>query len=247
MESRAFGLYDASVLSKIFAVVARWRRFILVAALVAAVALGLAGRARGGPAFRPWPSIASLACAGLLIIAMLARREPPTLDSRPGAIAVAGYPAQVFPATGFTLLGGILAGEGILIRGDGPFDIVMTSLFVLAMVLIWSLAWGRSEVLLRPDGVLDRGPIGSMFVPWEALDPGSPAVAVHANYVALRYRQPELVRRRGLRPARRRMEAGGDTILLARLIHHYVTSPEDREAIGAPEQFQRALRWADDH
>jgi hypothetical protein len=101
------------------------------------------------------------------------------------------------------------------------------------------VAWNRFEVWLRPDGLLQRSPLGTLFVPWEAFARDAPAVPLGLSVVALAYEQPGLVRKTGLRPLGDRVESGTGAAYLARAIHHYVTHPGHRPAIGTEEEFHR--------
>jgi hypothetical protein len=61
--------------------------------------------------------------------------------------------------------------------------------------------------------------------------------------VAFAYRNPDLVRRRGLPRGRKaRTVTNVDLWFLSRAIHHYVTQPAFRAAIGTDTEYRRLLQ-----
>jgi hypothetical protein len=243
----AVGIYPPVVIIA-FTAVSRWRRPILLVALVAAVALGVLGESSGPGTWLP----ASGAWIGLMVVLLalsavsMSRYHPVALVARPleQAFAVRPNPALVFSATAFLIQGGFLMADGIHDIADGEeawgFSAAIVGLLVVALLLHLRLAWGWWGVRLRPDGVHERQALGSRFIPWDALVPAYPAVASGSQKVALYYARPELVRRRGLRIGDKQVAAGSvDAAFLARAITEYVTRPEYRPAIGTEAELRR--------
>ena len=165
------------------------------------------------------------------------------LPSEP-AFATAFNPSLLFSAAAFTFLTGWLVSENIgdIASGEDPWtsDTVVSVLWVLLVAFQWWVAWGRAGTQLRPDGVHDRQPLGSLFVAWDALTPTTAATPRGGTQLTLHYRQPHRVRRRGFRPGGRTVVAtGSDAGYLARVIHEYVTHPEHRPAIGTTAEQRR--------
>ncbi|GGN13593.1 hypothetical protein FHR83_003759 [Actinoplanes campanulatus] len=79
---------------------------------------------------------------------------------------------------------------------------------------------------LRPDGMVDRRPVRPVFIPWQSLGPGRPAVAGRFQI---------LVGRRGL------ATWNIDSTFLARVIQEYADHPEHRPAIGTEAELRRLL------
>lgn len=149
----------------------------------------------------------------------------------------------MFSAAAFILLAGSLVTEDIGDIVDGEelwiLNVVTTGLWVFVVGLYLYLALGSFGVRLRPDGVHDRQPFGSLFVPWDAFAPGYPAVPVKNSQLTLYYQRPELIRRRGIRPAVNSLATGTDAAYLAAAIHQYVAYPEHRSAIGSDTELRR--------
>jgi hypothetical protein len=101
---------------------------------------------------------------------------------------------------------------------------------LLLLPLVWYRVLGPFGPVLRPDGLLDRQPSGSVFVPWEA----GPAAVPTTTGVKLRLTRPELVRRRGFRPGST-IRTGADRGFTAWAINLYATRPEYRRTIGTEE------------
>jgi hypothetical protein len=95
-------------------------------------------------------------------------------------------------------------------------------------------------VQLRRDALLDRGPLGTLVVPWEALAAGYPRpVPPAAGYLTLTYAQPDLVRRRGLVIFRRLIQSGNvDASFLVHAIDYYVDHPRRRALIGTQAEYE---------
>ncbi|MBB4692043.1 hypothetical protein [Paractinoplanes abujensis] len=173
----------------ILAAISRWRAGFLVASLVVAIVLQ----------FSPALQLAGFGLFFVLLFGSLAGHltyHPATLE--PGA-----NPGLVMSAAGFTILGANLVSDGVsdLVAGRDVWwgDLPSTVMWIVLVAFWWYIALGPHGVRLRSDGLHDRQPFGSLFVPWEALGSAS---AGRRNEVLLRYARPELVVRRGLRPGR---------------------------------------------
>jgi hypothetical protein len=105
---------------------------------------------------------------------------------------------------------------------------------VVVMLLLLPLQWysvlGPFGVSVRPDGVHDRNPFGSVFVPWAA----APTAEATSYGIKLRVGYPELVRRRGFRPGTT-IRTGADRGFTAWAINRYAARPDDRPAIGTED------------
>jgi len=236
------------VLITAFTAVARWRRPILLAALVLAVVFGVLGESgeRGAwfPVFAVWVGSTML----LLVLSLVAafRYHPAVLVARPQepAFAARPNPAVVFTAAVFMLQGGFLVADSVHDILDGEelwgLSAIIIGLWVFVLILHWRLTWGWFGVQLRPDGVYDRQPLGSLFIPWDAFARAYPSAPSGTQRVALYYERPELVRSRGLRPGGPNAPAAGiDAAFLARTINEYVAHPEYRSAIGTEAELRR--------
>jgi hypothetical protein len=239
--------YHAAVLVRSFAAVARLRRLVLPAVLVLAVVLAAAAESRGTEL-----SDAAFAVVVLLFLASFALSllasacyRPATLTVWPRARAFATplNPDLVFRTAGFTLMGGVVIGGDVrhLVRHDRLWGVdgAGCAVWVLLLALLWHRAWGRYGVQLRPDGVLDRQPLGSRFVPWDAFAPELPVFAAGNQRLAIRCRRPDLVRRRGITPHGNTLPVGADPGYLCRVIQDYVAHPGHRSAIGTEAELRR--------
>jgi hypothetical protein len=242
------------VLIKGFSAVADRTRLFLLGVLLIAVTVGVL--AELSP-WNQWLAVYAVTLALFLLMITLSllapvHYHPAVLFLRPElpAFATAANLAPVFSAAAFILLaGGLVAGSvGDIVDGEDfwGWDVATAVLWALVVALHLYVALGSWGVRLRPEGVYDRQPFGSLFVPWEAFAPGYPAVPVKNSRLTLYYERPDLVRRRGLRPAAQSLLTGSDATYLARAIHEYVTCPERRPAIGSEAELRRlTARLAD--
>jgi hypothetical protein len=218
------------VLLNFFRLVARFRRQILVAEVILAVAH----------------------CVALIsiVLAVLAagRYRPATLDADPEQ-RIFDTPASPIPVFVFTTF---LAFEArsladswqILQADDGSelMDVILAVLIPVLLALLFVMAWRSRGVRLRPDGLLDRQPFGSLFVPWEAFDIEHPVgPGARNSEIALSYQRPDLVRRRGVLVFSRRAVRirNVDWTFFAWVIRHYVSYPGHRPAIGSEAELRR--------
>jgi hypothetical protein len=215
----------------------RHRLAFLVIVLAVATALGALRLAR-----IPAVSTTSLALLGLLWIglaltpvAALNARHPQTFQIREGAFTSPPPLAAILSAGAFTAMSVTLVCETIDgARRGWDVDAVQVTVVVL-LALLAPVQWGsvlrtRYGLFLRPDGLLDRQPLGSIFVPWEA-----GATAQPTTYgVKLRFGRPDLVVRRGLRPGAA-IRTGADRGFTAWAVNLYTARPDFRPAIGTAE------------
>lgn len=239
--------YHAVVLIMGFTAVSRWRLPILIAGLLLAVGLGVLGESSDaaiwGPAFGgsfgvalAWMALSLLATYRYHPAVLLARPRVPAFAPRPS-------PAWVFTSLFLLQLGGFSLADNVQDVRNGEelwaLTVAPTGLWIALMIFHGYLSWRGTGVELRPDGVYDRQPLGSLFVPWDALVRAYPAVAENAQHVALYYERPGLIRRRGLRPGPNLPAVGVDAGFLARAIGEYVAHPEHRAAIGTEAELRR--------
>ncbi len=102
-------------------------------------------------------------------------------------------------------------------------------------------AWRGTGVDLRPDGLVNREPPGTLSVPWEAIDPGLPLPFARVDRLGLRYVRPELVRRRGLAFRHSVACDSVDSGFLGRAIRYYLDNPGARAAIGTEAGYRDLL------
>lgn len=232
------------MLTKAFGLIARHRSAFLVLNLAVAATLGAIIRTQHDGRWIPLFGVSVALTFGLLLLAPLAwfRYHPATLALLPGrqAFATAPNPYVVLLAAAYTFLavGMVVDSVGDILAdgGDWAFDIVPNAGWLLVTAFLWYLALSRFGLRLRPDGIQDRQPFGSLFVPWEALAVAEP----HGRtQLTLHCRQPHLVHRRGLRPLTGKTLSGSDAGYLARVIHEYVTHADHRSAIGTPAELTR--------
>lgn len=240
--------YHAVVSIIVFSAVGRWRRPILLVVLLFVAGLSVLGEStnRGTwfPAFGAWVGATLLLLAFFLVATL--RYHPAVLVARPQvpAFAAGPNPASVFIASVMLLQGGFTLADSIhdIVDGEELWIIgaIPAGLWVLLLILVWRMAWGWFGVHLGPDGVHDRQPGGSLFIPWDAFVRAYPAAPNGPQRVALYYERPESVRRRGLRLGGPSLPAASiDAEFLARAIGQYVTHPEHRSAIGTEAELRR--------
>jgi hypothetical protein len=234
--------YHAVVLITGFTAFARRRRLALLVVLLLAVMLGVLGNSGD---WDIWFQAFAVVLVVLSVVSA-ARYHPAVLVARPKepAFAAPPDPGRVFLAAALLLQGGQVLADNLhdIRQGDAltGLSAALVGLWVLGLALLWRTTWGWFGVQLRPEGVYDRQPLGSLFTPWDALVRAYPAAASGAHRVALHYQRRELVRQRGLR-------SGGATIatvsidaaFLARAIQEYVSHPEYRSAIGTGAELRR--------
>ncbi len=229
------------MLSGMIAATVHHRRPILVIeSVLAAVLVGIEAWTR---AFGLWLFLGVIALAGacLVLVMVVQRRHRPAFLTVRSAGPSFDTPVSPFPVLLFTVFAGMAAvnlTSAVRTLGEREelweLDAAILGLYLAALAISFHAAWDHIGVRLRPDGVLDRSPAGSLFVPWEAFDLAYPAwPADRSDRLLLNYEGR--ARRRGIVVTGRRAMSGAnvDRRFLARAIHHYVNHPEDRAAIGA--------------
>ncbi len=186
-----------------FATVSRWRRPFLLAMLVVSVLLSAGLVLCAGPV-KTVLFLLSVAVVMTFVVLMVVASQlyhPARLVSPPGEFAEVASPAAVLAAAGVTVVGVSLIGDDVRDVASGRVvwwgDLGVAGLWIVIVAVQWHVALGPFGVRLRADGVFDRQPFGTLFVPWEALADTAPAVAARRNEVVLYYRRPDEVVRRG--------------------------------------------------
>ncbi len=235
------------MLSRVFAATVRHRRPLLAVAVGLAVAYVVVDAGSGASLF-PWLAGSAAACLVLGLVAYTSFRPAGlTVRGDVPAFDTPASPAPVYLCLTFLALGAsnvAEAVEAVTGREEGwRLDLVVAVGYVVVVALWLRNAWGGVGVRLRPDGVLDRHILGSLFVPWEALTLDRPAwPADGKDQVLLNYRRPDLVRRRGIGPGARRLSgANVDRHFLALAVQHYVAHPQRRHAIGTDAEHRRLM------
>lgn len=201
------------------------------------------------------PALLSLLAlaSGVLILVALARPRPAAFVVDDGAFRTVPQPGHVFNAASGVLLSATMVTSRVVAPdrdGDPGWDRMSTTLDVLAVVLVALTAvtvaavWRGGGVWLRRDGLMERSPLGSVTVPWDALAPGSlPPTTPSALSLRLVYAKPELVRRRGPVISRHRIRTDTvNALFLVHTLHYYLTHPEQRQAIGTEPGYADLLR-----
>jgi hypothetical protein len=154
------------------------------------------------------------------------------------SVSVVGFPPQVPPALDdapafVNLIAHLVTGSVFVLAG---LVVVLSAVTVVAV-------WRGVGVQLRPDGLVDRTPLGTLVVPGEALAPGYPLpVPPAASHLTLTYARPELVRRRGLVVFRRLVQTSNvDTMFLVHAIRYYLDHPQHRPLIGTQAEYDDLL------
>jgi hypothetical protein len=228
--------YDAPMLIT----VVRRRLTFLIGVLVTAVVLGVLA---GGEI--PVVSAVGRAVLGLLWPALALGTLVASIVRRPRTFLVRERTFTTLPSLDAVLFGGTCTVMCVAIvaqtvhnahRGLGvdSFQITVLVLLLLLFPLQWYTVLGPFGIVLRPDGVLDRQPRGSIFVPWEAGAAAEPT----RNGVKLNFARPDLVVRRGFRPGTT-LRTGADPGFTARAINLYAARPDFRTAIGTDEGLLR--------
>ncbi|MEV4280036.1 hypothetical protein [Actinoplanes xinjiangensis] len=239
------------MLNSLFTLLARAQKGIVLAELALAAVYIAVDVPRGGEvgkALLPFTFASSLVAGLLWWIGM--RHRPAALVQAANRRAFEAPPGPV-PILAFTTVAPFVTEKlsttiDRVSQQTDPWwlDILTSTLWVLALMLVARLVWRGAGVHLRPDGVHDRRIAGSLFVPWEALDAEQPPTISRPMQVKLTYRRPALVQSRGL--LRRMPEIAAwnvDSVFVARAIQEYVSHPEHRTAIGTEAELGR-LRTA---
>ena len=236
--------------ARIFTGTTRYRRQIIVTTtLLAASMVWLC------PRLVPLGSLVLVvvACAVLATLAWVwSRPAALTVDPRRRAFRAFPNAGSVYLAVEMVFVSAMgigIAGYERSPTGHGPdqFGTVLLAVTVLAVGLLLVLAWRETGLEVRPDGLIDRNPLGTLAVPWEALAPGYPQPSPGKSLV-LAYARPELVCRRHI-ASRRKLAVqalNADPRYLGTVIAHYVAYPQYRAAIGTQAEYDRLRRALND-
>jgi len=111
---------------------------------------------------------------------------------------------------------------------------VLTATVALAVLRLAEIPVGSTVALgLR---LLDRQPLGSLFVPWEAGAAAEPTT----SGVKLRVGRPDLIVKRGLRPGTA-IRTGADRGFTAWAVNLYTARPDFRPAVGTLEGLRQLV------
>ncbi|MGI5183404.1 hypothetical protein ACQEVZ_44815 [Dactylosporangium sp. CA-152071] len=195
------------------------------------------------------PPLLGLAALVLAVVALTRRRPAAfTVDAGAGVFRAPSPPNHVLHAAGAAFMSATIimfAVNSRTLPRDRPAEdpagwfmgdalLVLACLVVVLSVLQIAAAWRGVGVQLGPDGVKDRGPLGTLTVPWDALTTASlPPTTPTALSLRLTYARPDLVRAAGLPLTRTRIRTDTiDALFLAHAVHHYLVHPERRQGIG---------------
>jgi hypothetical protein len=216
------------------------RLVFLVGVLVTAVVLAVLQQAQIMVVSKVCAALLGVLWLGLPIAGLIAlnARRPETFLVRDGAFTTPPNANAVMSAGMCTVMPVALAtlaiNEAHLSKGIDRFQVAVVVLMLLLLPLQWYSVLGPFGVFLGPDGVLDRQPIGSVFVPWEAVAAAKPT----SSGIKLRVVHPELVVRRGFRPGTT-IRTGADRGFTAWAINLYAARPDYRQAIGTNDGLLR--------
>ena len=253
--TRPFTPYTPRVLSTVFNGMVRYRRWTLIAAVDVAVAC-VALQIWLGPG-EVLPLLLSFLSMGMFVLAMDATTLPapsgfavvprtPAFRTRPDVTQICLLIGLIFLTTSqvASLVSRHLAEPGSLPERQAA---TVSDVVVYATILgvgLWSAAvWrGRLGPELRPEGLMDRRPLGTLVVPWDALTVGHPPepAASAGRWLTLSYARPELVRRHGLCGDPRALRLGDGAVnagFLGQVIDFYVANPDRRERIGTDAEY----------
>ncbi|MEV6305502.1 hypothetical protein AB0M02_39230 [Actinoplanes sp. NPDC051861] len=219
--------------------IARWRLAVFAVTVSLALLLGVLRETTDDRLVWNLATLVPLLLALVLVVSSLTlsnRRQQSWLEARPAVpeLSTPANPVLILVAAGQTLL---LTGYVTNLLLDPGRDAVMLILAVLGIaagVLVWTVAIGGFGVRLRPSGIVDRQPFGSLFIPWEALAADRPIDGWTTRDVTLSVTHPDLVRRTGLRRGGpiRLPAASVRPELLALAVTDYATRPDRRSLIG---------------
>ncbi|MFB9362922.1 hypothetical protein [Actinoplanes nipponensis] len=245
------------------AAVARYRRRILIAALViSALAVTDAVRRPNEPveSLAALGAVAALALVAGAVVGAVERWRAPVrfeIDSAGGAFRTARAAAGVFlvifllaALAFFAEVGGWSWAHG---DRDGGWVVVMAVIGV-PVLLFATLVTRGLGIALTPEGVRADRETGRVFIPWSALAPaGDPPVpADQPRPAPAEYRldlvlaDPGRVTRRGLvrRPDRIAFEVTPPAFVAA-AVRHYADHPAERATIGTEAGHRRLLALLD--
>lgn len=219
--------------------ISRHRLAFLVGVLITAIVLAVVPGVSGGDSILL--PILGVAIAIAVLVASGVRR-PAAFLIDDGAFATPRNAAPVLSAGLLTVLCAESCVWAVDQHDNGPgsdWPLNAVAVFLLLLLPVqWYGALGRFGLFLRPDGLLDRQPLGTLFVPWEA----GPTSRLAGTSIKLRLAHPDLAVRRGFNPGTS-IATGADPAFTARAITLYATRPEYRPSIGTTA----GLSLLDDH
>ncbi|WP_433726261.1 hypothetical protein ACQP2Y_08940 [Actinoplanes sp. CA-051413] len=236
------------MITQLLAAVGRRRRGILAVGLVLSAAYVLAHLWFPALGRRTFPAmVATTAVLLLMGVVAASWSRPRSFMVQPHVPAFSTPPQPMFAFMGlaFLVLGTGMAADVVRDRASESFlpDQLVELAYPCIAILWVALAWRDSGVQLRPDGLWQRGAMGSLVVPWEA-SPAVPALPPDpdAKTVRLSYGRPDLVRRRGLHLYRNQLRPHAiDPRFLCAAIRYYNAHPQHRPAIGTQAEYERVL------
>jgi hypothetical protein len=244
----------------IFVAITRHRRPILAATIVTAAGMLalIALSAPDGVARHALSAVPGLLVFPCVVLALIATAQPRpamfVVDPRTPAFRTPPHAAPVCRAAATIFMVCFFAAQtlnGWSMPNDEPTPAVLRllgavptcALLAVAAITV-AAAWrGDHGVQLRPDGLIDRSPLGTLTVPWQALAPGYPLpVQPNAASLALTYTRPELEQRRGLASRRFIRTDNIDALFLVHAIRHYLAHLDQQSAIGTQTEYDHLLR-----
>jgi hypothetical protein len=227
--------YDAAML-------VRHRLGFLIGVLAVALGLGAVGLARIPGVSTVVMLALGLVWAGLGLASIVALNAsaPQTFQVRDGAFTTAPSATAILTSGSLTVMSIALTAQQVyeIERGWGvdPFQVVVVLLLILLTPLQWRSVLGPYGMRLRPDGLYERSPLGSLFVPWDAGVTAEPA-----RYgLRLRLGRRDLLVRRGFRPGAG-LSTGADRGFAAWAVNIYAARPDLRPSIGTPDGLRHLL------
>ncbi|WP_157752126.1 PH domain-containing protein [Actinoplanes derwentensis] len=244
------------MLIKVCSLAGRNRVAVLVVAVVLAIGLGVLREtaSRDGRDLIFLTGIVVIIGSLALALAAIYGYHPAALVVRPDLPAFETHPpaGQVLLFAALTVQGGTTVTGLIMDAVNGEeywtFGLPAMALWLIAIGFAWWQMLRPGGVRLRPDGVEDRQPFGSMFVPWEAFTGVPyPALVVGRSKITLTFADSALVRTRGWRPIGPALPANAvDARFLTYAIHEYAHRPELRAVIGTEAEYDRLTgAWRD--
>lgn len=204
-------------------------------------------RVGSGCSRRPGPAASYSSVIGGLLTWLTAVRYRPATLVRCGKPPSFDAPPSPLPILGLTALLPIVA-EQVSTTVDRIakhidlwwLDTPSSTMCLLLTVLLTRAVWTGFGVRLRPDGIVDRRLLGSLFVPWEAIATELPAATSLQAKVVLAFRNLVLVRGSGVGRRDYAITAISiDNRFLNRTIQEYASHPQYRSAIGTVEELHR--------
>ncbi len=160
------------MLSRVLALTVRHRRAVLVATVILMIGYIVADRRIDDLGLALFPWAAGLAAVSIVLtLVAFAQSRPARLTLRPDEPAF-GTPVSAGPVyfcVAFAALGASRIADSLEAIAEREawwqLDVFIAAGYVLVVAVWFTAAWGHIGVRLRPDGVVDRHVLGSLFVP----------------------------------------------------------------------------------